>query len=78
MILAYDNLSLRVARAAIQAGDDQQLNYYERLFLYLPLVHSELSEDQSQALSLFQTLTEEVPDDLKQKFDVHYKTGTET
>ncbi len=73
MILAYDNLSLRVARAAIQTGDDQQLNYYERLFLYLPLVHSELTEDQSQALSLFQTLTEEVPDVLKQKFDVHYK-----
>lgn len=73
MILAYDNLSLRVARAAIQSGNDQHLNYYERLFLYLPLVHSESSDDQSLALSLFQALAEEVPDDLKPEFDVHYK-----
>ncbi|USE37098.1 DOPA 4,5-dioxygenase family protein [Endozoicomonas sp. SCSIO W0465] len=73
MILAYDNLSLRVARTAIQSGEDRQLNYYERLFLYLPLVHSESVDDQTLALSLFQKLTEEVPDDLKPKFEVHYK-----
>lgn len=73
MVLAYDSLSLLAAREAIRSGDDQQLSYFERLFLYLPLVHSELADDQSLAQSLFQQLTKEVPDDLKHKFDVHYK-----
>ena len=38
---ASDTLALTLAQEAIAAGDDMLLNEVERLFLYMPLMHSE-------------------------------------
>ena len=49
---ATDPLALRIARTAIAAGFDDALPKRERLFLYLPLEHSENLDDQALACDL--------------------------
>ncbi|MFL6593273.1 MAG: DUF924 family protein [Luteimonas sp.] len=49
---ATDIQALRIARAAIASGFDQDLPNRERLFLYLPLEHSEDLHDQEVACRL--------------------------
>ncbi len=55
---ASDAAALRVARAAIERGDDKRLEQVERLFLYLPLEHSESLADQEDCVRLFGMLDE--------------------
>jgi uncharacterized protein (DUF924 family) len=53
---AADPLARRVAMAAIERGFDMALPVQQRLFLYLPLQHSEDAADQQRALALVEAL----------------------
>lgn len=53
---ATDAKALAVARQAITRGFDQQLMPAERLFMYLPLEHSESLGDQMQCVDLMHKL----------------------
>ena len=50
---ASDTLALTLAQEAIAAGDDMLLNEVERLFLYMPLMHSESLKIHKLAMELF-------------------------
>ena len=53
---ATDTQARAVAQAALEAGLDTPLTTNERLFLYLPLEHSEDPEDQRLAVALMSAL----------------------
>lgn len=53
---AADPLARRIAVAAIDAGWDGGLSHNERLFLYMPLQHSEHLADQRRAVALIAAL----------------------
>lgn len=53
---AADAKAQTVAQGAIARGDDQQLEPVQRIFLYLPLEHSENLNDQHQCVRLYQRL----------------------
>ncbi|WP_347137794.1 DUF924 family protein [Paracoccus sp. SSK6] len=53
---ASDDLALEHARAAVDAGFDQQIDAGRRAFLYLPFEHSEDLPDQTRAVELFEAL----------------------
>jgi uncharacterized protein (DUF924 family) len=52
---ATDGLALRVATQALARGFDRTLSAEQRLFLYLPLMHSESLPDQERCVTLFGT-----------------------
>jgi uncharacterized protein (DUF924 family) len=56
---ATDPLAREVATALIQRGDDQLLLPVERMFVYLPFMHSEDLAHQRQSVVLFQQLAQE-------------------
>ena len=53
--------ALVVAQAAIAHGFDQALIPVERIFLYLPLEHSENLDHQNQSVALFEALVQAAP-----------------
>ncbi len=53
---AADPKARAVARAAIAAGFDTRLGPQERLFIYLPIEHSEDPADQDLSVRLFESL----------------------
>ena len=53
---ATDSQALSIARAAVTDGADQRVPVDERMFLYMPFMHSEEAANQQRALSLFTTL----------------------
>jgi uncharacterized protein (DUF924 family) len=53
---ACDALALSYARSALSAGLDASLSPAERMFLYLPLQHSESLADQDEAVRLFTSI----------------------
>ncbi len=55
---ASDAKAREVARAAIDAGVDRDLTQEERLFMYLPLEHSESLADQDRCVELMRELDE--------------------
>lgn len=57
---AFDRLALAWSKEGIGRGDHQLLRPIERVFLYLPLEHSEAQEDQELAVTLFQQLVDSV------------------
>ena len=57
---AFDVLALRGAKETIERGLDLQARPIERVFLYLPLEHSEDLADQRDAVRLFDALAGEV------------------
>jgi uncharacterized protein (DUF924 family) len=56
---ATDHLALAVAKAAVDAELDTQLQPIERKFLYMPFEHSENLADQDRSLMLFTALGDE-------------------
>lgn len=50
---AGDALALKLAKEAVNAGDDQKLPVSKRAFLYMPYMHSELPDVHVKALQLF-------------------------
>ena len=53
---AFDVLALRWSKETIERGLDRDARPIERVFLYLPLEHSENLADQRDAVRLFDTL----------------------
>ncbi|MCZ0960056.1 DUF924 family protein [Paracoccus benzoatiresistens] len=51
-----DDIALEHARAAVDAGFDQQIDAKRRVFLYLPFEHSEDLPDQTMSVELFEAL----------------------
>src|SRR4051812_46448703 len=51
----YDALALALAQEAIAAGVDKRMTKDERLFLYLPFMHSESKKVQRESMRLFRT-----------------------
>jgi uncharacterized protein (DUF924 family) len=60
---ATDAQALSIARAALSEGLDNQIRVDERLFLYMPFMHSEDPADQKRSVGLFASL--DVPEVLK-------------
>src|SRR5205814_918931 len=56
---ATDPLAREVAERLIQAGSDRHLLPVERLFVYLPFMHSENLAHQRQSVALFRQLAQE-------------------
>jgi uncharacterized protein (DUF924 family) len=56
---ASDLKALAVAKTAIDRKFDQELKPLERMFLYLPLEHSEMMPNQARSVSLFEQLAAE-------------------
>ncbi|HIK40942.1 DUF924 family protein [Thermoleptolyngbya sp. M55_K2018_002] len=65
---ATDAKALEVSQGAIARGLDQALNPLERLFLYLPLEHSENLAHQQQCVDLMQKLAAIAPE-LRDPYD---------
>ncbi len=55
-----DILALKIARTAIGLGWDKELTNTQRMFLYMPFMHSELLENQEDGLKLFKDLEEKM------------------
>ena len=55
---AADPLALSWANEGLKRGYDQQLNVFEKTFLYLPFEHSEVLSDQEKSVALFLDLYE--------------------
>ncbi len=53
---AADGMALVLAQEAISAGAEQALTAEQRLFLYMPFMHSESLKIHEQALALFERL----------------------
>ncbi|ATE62115.1 DUF924 family protein [Thauera sinica] len=66
---AFDTLARRWARDAIRLGIDRDARAVERVFLYLPLEHSEDLADQRESVRLFDRLCAEVPAAQRTLFD---------
>ncbi len=56
----HDALALEISKASVTGDLDEPLNRDQRLFLYLPLEHSESLEDQDLAVRLISTLNDDV------------------
>jgi uncharacterized protein (DUF924 family) len=55
-MFASDAQAAAAARAAVDRGDDRALADTERMFLYMPLMHSEELADQERCVDLFRAL----------------------
>ncbi len=53
---ASDPMALTLAQEAIRSGDDKKLTPGQRLFLYMPYMHSESKQIHQQAVTLFTEL----------------------
>lgn len=53
---AADQLAQQLTLVAIEAGDDRSLTQQERLFIYMPLMHSEDPEIHEIAIEVFTSL----------------------
>jgi uncharacterized protein (DUF924 family) len=53
---AADAQARALARRAVAQGFDRQFGWVERIFVYLPFVHSEVLADQAEGVRLFETL----------------------
>ena len=56
---ATDAEALETARYAVERALDRELPPFQRMFLYMPFMHSESVEDQRRSVELFERLAEE-------------------
>jgi len=56
---ATDAKALETARQAVDSALDRELPPLQRMFLYMPFMHSENLEDQRRSVELFERLAEE-------------------
>ncbi len=66
---AQDALALGWATDGIAAGIERDLRAIERMFLYLPLEHSESLADQQRSVALFRSLAASVAPEERAAFD---------
>lgn len=53
---AFDSMALALAQCAISRGLDNDLSEYQRVFLYMPYMHSESSLIHIEAVKLFSSV----------------------
>jgi len=70
---AGDPAALALARRAVAAGRHQRLPLIHRVFLYLPLEHSEKLADQDRCVALFRALGEDSAHPLVTEFTRYAK-----
>jgi uncharacterized protein (DUF924 family) len=58
---AQDEKGLALARRAIAEGDDRQFNVLGRVFLYLPLMHTENLDTQDECARMLERLWRDTP-----------------
>lgn len=56
---AHDRIALGLAKEALMLGLDKSLTEVERIFLYLPLEHSERLTDQDLSIQMYSKLAEQ-------------------
>jgi uncharacterized protein (DUF924 family) len=56
---AADGAALEASRHAVEHALDRELPAFQRMFLYMPFMHSEEQEDQSRSVELFGLLADE-------------------
>ena len=66
---AHDARARTWCEEGLRTGVERALRPIERVFLYLPLEHSEALRDQQRAVELFATLRDEVEPGLREAFD---------
>jgi uncharacterized protein (DUF924 family) len=67
---SQDALALALAQETIHTGDDQKISPAQRVFLYMPFMHSESKLIHERAVTLYQSLTG-FPDNLN--FELRHK-----
>ena len=65
---AGDARAQQLVLEALAAGDDLQLPWAGRIFLYMPLMHAESLALQDECVARFTRLQADAPDSLKQRF----------
>jgi uncharacterized protein (DUF924 family) len=65
---SLDEKAKRVCKEGLALAEDKKLPFAMRLFLYLPLEHSENRADQDISLKLHHALFDEIPEKSKPKF----------
>ncbi len=65
---ASDDKALGLTLEAIELGLDRELRPIERVFLYLPLEHSELLENQDRCVAVMESLVSDVPAERREIF----------
>ena len=66
---ACDDKALGLTLMALEEEMDRHLRPIERIFLYLPLEHSESLEHQRRCVKLMEALEREVPEDWRATFE---------
>lgn len=66
---ANDPLALRLAKEGLAKNEDQLLPPIARMFIYLPLEHSEDANDQAESVRLFERLAADATPDTKETLD---------
>lgn len=59
LAFAHDSIALGLTKEALMLGEDKSLSEVERIFLYLPLEHSERMADQTLSVQLYTRLVED-------------------
>ena len=65
---AQDAAARVLAEQGLESGANEALRPIERLFLYLPLEHSEDLEDQDRSVELFGELADSIPEEQRPTF----------
>ena len=63
-----DTIALLICKNIIRQNKDLELNPFERVFLYVPFMHSENLEDQKTCVKLFEKLINSVDESIKDRF----------
>jgi uncharacterized protein (DUF924 family) len=66
---AFDSRACEVAEAALERGFDQEIGPLEATFLYLPFEHAENAAAQERCVSIFRTLVQRAPAELRPQFE---------
>lgn len=66
---ALDERALQVALEGIEVGEDQELAFAERPFLYMALMHSESLKIQERCVELFEGFRDELQGEKREKIE---------
>lgn len=67
---AHDPAALAVAEEGLARGDDRALRAIERVFFYMPFMHSETLEVQRRSVALYSELLDEAPPAARSGFEL--------
>ena len=65
---AGDPRAQRLVLQTLESGEDRQLPWIGRVFLYMPLMHAEDAVLQAKCVACFSRLVDDAPEDLKPRF----------